>query len=115
MADPNDEVQSGGQDPELEIRLLEARRAERKEAARLGLAAGAIGLGASVITGSFALASALLVGTALLSGVELLGAFSLVAVVVLVFLAFLFERVLTIRAEGSETRSLEIKAGEKAR
>jgi hypothetical protein len=51
----------------------------------------------------------------LLNGSQLLIAFGLLALVILIFLAFVFERLLKIKAEVSKTRRLEVEAGDKAR
>jgi hypothetical protein len=45
---------------------------------------------------------------------RILFAFALLALVVVVWLAFVFERLLKIKAQTSETRRLEVEAGDKA-
>ena len=81
---------------------------------RVALAGAGMGLLAVFTTCGFTLAALAIGGTTVLSGSQILVAFGLVAVALLVFLAFLFGRLLTIRATKGDD-SVEIKAGDKVR
>lgn len=83
---------------------------EHRYRIRAALAAGAMTLLAIFGTIGAAVAG-ILVGVSVFSGLEMLFAFAIAAVVLIVFLAFIFERLVRIRAEKAGTASVDIDVG----
>ena len=84
---------------------------EHRFATFAGLAAGAMALLAIFATIGGALVGVIVTGESLFSGFEMLVAFALAGVVLLVFLAFLFQRLFRIRAKKTGTGSVDINVG----
>lgn len=83
---------------------------EHRYAIRAALAAGAMALLA--IFGTIGLTVVgILVGVAVFSGFEMLLAFAMAGVVLIVFLALIFQRLVRIRAEKTGTGSVDIDVG----
>lgn len=84
---------------------------EHRFAILAALAAGAMALLAAFATIGAAIVGVILVGKSMFSGFEMLVAFAMVGVVLLVFLALVFQRLLRIRAEKTGTGSVDIDVG----
>jgi hypothetical protein len=83
---------------------------EHRYAIRAALAAGAMALLAIFGTIGVAVVG-ILVGVSVLSGFEMLLAFAMAGVVLIVFLALIFQRLVRIKAEKTGTGSVDIDVG----
>jgi hypothetical protein len=86
---------------------------EHRYAIRAALAAGAMTLLAIFGTIGVAVVGIVLVGESAFTGSEMLFAFAMAGVVLIVFLAFVFQRLLRIRAEKTGTGSVDIDVGDR--
>jgi hypothetical protein len=84
---------------------------QQRTAIRAALAGGAMGVLVIFATLAAAVLSALLVGASVFSGSEMLVAFAIAGLVLVVFLAFVFQRLLRIKAEKTGTGSVDIDVG----
>ncbi len=87
----------------------EAER-ERAEIAAVAMKCGALGLSSVGMTFMALIAGLLLTGQAIMSGSELVAVFALLAVVVVVFYAMLFNRPFRVRArKGDDSIDIEVR------
>jgi hypothetical protein len=106
---------SEDRDPRDEVELARLRPEDRRETTRQ-VKYSAVGSGFALLVSLGAALIPIAIGAGLLlNGSQLLIAFGLLALVILIFLAFVFERLLKIKAEVSKTWRLEVEAGDKAR